>query len=166
MTSVGPGHSGLCAGFASLSAYTTSLTTWHTPRAPLVSLWSPYTVLAQLSEMPCTYIKGLWECSRATLVTLSSLGMFLSSSVHSSFSWLLSLLFISAVILLVTCRPVPPLFLPFSHLLFTACFVALVCLYITVPMRIQPPLGPAADFRTGPQQPKPHHIMAEREIRK
>ena len=30
-----------------------------------------------------------------------------------------------------------------------------------VPMRIQPPLGPAADFRAGLQQPKPHRIMAE-----
>ena len=102
MTSVGPGHSGLCAGFTSLSAYTTSLTTWRTLRAPLVSLRSPYTVLAQLSEMPHTYIQGLWECSRATLVALSSLGMFLPSSDLSSFSWLLSLILLSRYL---TCHP-------------------------------------------------------------
>ena len=33
-----------------------------------------------------------------------------------------------------------------------------------VPMHIQPPSGPAADFRARLRQPKPHRITAEREI--
>ena len=63
MTSVGSYHSSLHAGLTSFSAYTTSLTTQCTPRAPLVPLWSLHTVLSWLSKMSHTYIQGLWECS-------------------------------------------------------------------------------------------------------